>query len=157
DRNEAWIRYADAAGISRLRITPRGVQIKHFTKADGLTSDETFMLGREGERTIWAGGSRGLARIAPDGSVRRYRRGDGLLWDDQSEGGFFAEPDGTILFGTSGGLARFDTHAEAQIPVPGFNVVLTSAQLGGRERLGETRPEAGYKENALHAEFAALS
>ena len=157
DRNEAWVRYADVPGITRLRVTGQGPQVEHIARAEGVISDEVFMLGKERDGTIWAGGSRGLARIARDGTVRRYRHDDGLLWDDQSEGGFFAEPDGTILFGTSGGLARFDPHAEGDLSLPSFSVVLTSAQLGGRERLAENRPEAGYKENALHAEFAALS
>ena len=155
--NEAWVRYADAPGVTRFRLQSGVPEVKHFGKKDGLTSDDVFMLGLDPAGGIWAGGSQGLARITPNGIVRRYRHDDGLLWDDQSEGGFFADQDGAILFGTSGGLARFDPHAEAALPSASFNVMITSAQLGGQERLGEIEPEADHKQNTLHAEFAALS
>jgi len=155
--NEAWVRYADAPGVTRFRLHGGVSEVKHFGKQEGLTSDDVFMLGLDSAGGIWAGGSQGLARIAPDGAVRRYRHDDGLLWDDQSEGGFFADEDGAILFGTSGGLARFDPHAEAAQRPASFNVLITSVQLGGQERLTETQPEASHKQNTLHAEFSALS
>src|SRR5579863_2152613 len=153
---EAWLRYADAPGITQFRLENQVPMVKHFGQREGLAADEVFMLGLDHEGGIWAGGSQGLARIAPDGVVWRYRHDDGLLWDDQSEGGFFAEEDGTILFGTSGGLARFDPHAESAGLPSSFNVVMTSAQLGGQERLTDPHPEANHKENTLHAGFAAL-
>jgi diguanylate cyclase (GGDEF)-like protein len=155
--SEAWVRYADAPGVTRFQLQGSVPEVKHFGKKEGLTSDDVFMLGLDASGGVWAGGSQGLARIAPDGTIRRYRHNDGLLWDDQSEGGFFADRDGTVLFGTSGGLARFDPRAEAGLPPVSFSVVLTSAQLGGQERLAEIRPEANHRQNILHAEFAALS
>ena len=157
DRNEVWVRYSDAPGITRLGLHNQVPEVAHFGSAQGLRSDEVFMLGRDLEGNVWAGGARGLARIAPDGQVRCYGHADGLLWDDQSEEGFFAEQDGTILFGTSGGLARFDPHVEATLrPVPP-SVIFTSLQLGGHERLTEKLPHATHKENTLNAEFAVLS
>jgi len=155
--NEAWVRYADAPGVTRFRLQAGLPEVKHFGRTEGLTSDEVFMLGLDTAGGIWAGGSQGLARIAPDGSVRRYRHDDGLIWNDQSEGGFYADRDGAILFGTSGGLGRFDQYAEAALLPAPFNVVITSAQLGGQEHLFEIEPEANHQQNTLHAEFAALS
>jgi len=153
---EAWIRYAYAPGITQFRLQNEVPVVKHFGRREGLASDEVFMLGLDHAGGIWAGGAQGLARIAPDGVVRRYSHDDGLLWNDQSEGGFFAEPDGTILFGTSGGLARFDPHTDGTQLPSSFNVVITSAQLGGQERLTDPHPEASHKENTLHASFAVL-
>jgi len=155
--DEAWVRYAEAPGVTRLWLRDGVAQVKHFGKKDGLGTDEVFMLGLDHKGGIWAGGAEGLARIAADDSVRRYGRDDGLLWEDQSEGGFFADQDGTLLFGTSGGLARFDPGAEPTPAPHAFNVVITSAQLGGRERLTDHQPEARHNENTLHAEFAVLS
>ena len=40
---------------------------------------------------------------------------------------------------------------------PTFNVVITSAQLGGQEHLGDGNPEATHKENTLRAQFSVLS
>jgi diguanylate cyclase (GGDEF)-like protein len=157
DGNEVWIHYMDAPGVTRFRLSNQKAEVLHFTQQDGLQTNEVFMLGRDRAGRIWAGGAQGLTRIAPSGGMRRYRRDDGLLWDDQSEGGFYAEQDGTILFGTSGGLARYDPHAEKAFLSSTFNVVITSAQLGGQERLGDGNPEATHKENTLRAQFSVLS
>ncbi len=157
DGNEVWIRYADAPGVTRFRLNRQKAEVHHLIQKDGLQTNEVFMLGRDRAGGIWAGGSQGLTRIVLGRCTRRYRHADGLLWDDQSEGGFYAEPDGSILFGTSGGLARFDPHAEKSLPPQAFNVVITSAQLGGQEHLGDGSPEATHKENTLRAQFSVLS
>jgi len=157
DGNEVWIHYLDAPGVTRFRLNNQKAEVSHLSQQDGLQTNEVFMLGRDRAGRIWAGGSQGLTRIAPGAGMRRYRRDDGLLWDDQSEGGFYAEQDGTILFGTSGGLARFDPHAEKALRSASFNVVIISAQLGGQEHLADDDPQATHKENTLRAQFAALA
>lgn len=157
DGNEVWLRYADAPGVTRFRLKNQKAEVQHISQRDGLQTNEVFMLGRDRAGRIWAGGSQGLTRIALGRCTHRYRHDDGLLWDDQSEGGFYSEQDGTILFGTSGGLARFDPHAEKAFAPAPFNVVITSAQLGGQDRLKNDSPEATHKENTLRAQFSALS
>jgi diguanylate cyclase (GGDEF)-like protein len=143
--------------VTRFRLNGQKGEVENFSQQDGLLANEVFMLGRDRDGRIWAGGSQGVTRIAWGHSTQRYRHGDGLIWDDQSEGGFYAEQDGTILFGTSGGLARYDPHAEKAFATPGFNVVITSAQLGGQEHLGDGNAEATRKENTLRAQFSVLS
>ena len=155
--NDVWVRYQDALGITRLRFDGQSVQVEHFGVQQGLQSDDVYMLGLDRQGSIWAGGGFGVARISPQGHVRRYSHADGLIWDDQSEGGFFAEPDGTALLGTSGGLARFDPNSEDALLPPPPKVVIASAQLGGRERATEKRPEASHRENTLRAEFSVLT
>ena len=155
--DEAWIRYADAPGVTRFRLHNGHPETQHFAAAQGLPSDEVYMLGLDRAGNAWAGGNKGVAEITPRGGIRHYQRSDGLIWDDLSEGGFFAETDGTILFGTSGGLARFDPRADAALPPAVPRVVITSAQLGGHELLTDARPRAGYEDNTLYAEFAVLS
>lgn len=155
--DEAWVRYADAPGVTRFRLRGGRPEVQHFAAAQGLPSDEVYMLGLDRAGNAWAGGNKGVAEIMSNGSIRHYQRSDGLLWDDLSEGGFYAESDGTILLGTSGGLARFDPKAEASLPPSAPRVVITSAQLGGHELLTDARPRATYDDNTLYAEFAVLS
>ena len=157
DGNEVWIHYADAPGVTQFRLNNQKAEVRHLSQPDGMLGNEVFMLGRDRAGRVWAGGSQGLTRITLGRCTHRYRHDDGLLWDDQSEGGFYAEQDGTILFGTSGGLARFDPHAEKTFRPPPFNVVMTSAQLGGHEHLGDGNPEATQRENTLRAQFSVLS
>src|SRR3954464_2503616 len=81
--NTVWVIYQDAGqGVTRLQMSSAGISVKQFTKAEGLASDNGFMIGRDREGRTWVGGERGLSAIARDGSIQRYNRADGLLWDD---------------------------------------------------------------------------
>jgi len=153
--SEVWIRYGDSHGVGRITLHNGRVQSEVFDTARGLQSDEVYMMGMDRAGNVWAGGPNGVASIASDGQIRRYGHSDGLIWEDQSEGGFHAERDGSLLFGTSGGLARFDPNAESARPLLAPNVVFTSIAMGGRER--EDGFHASHRENTLQANFAVLS
>jgi diguanylate cyclase (GGDEF)-like protein len=156
-RDEVWFRYSDALGLSCLRLVDGKPQVTHFGLAEGLPSLDVYMLGADHEGNIWAGGAYGLTEFFRNGHALRFTRADGLIWNDLSERGFFAEEDGTLLFGTSGGLARYNpVSADERTELPP-RVVITSAQLGSRERIGERNPEAPRSDNTFRIDFAALT
>jgi diguanylate cyclase (GGDEF)-like protein len=155
--NEIWFHYRDALGVSRLQIVNGKAQITHFGIAQGLPGLEIYMLGADHQGNIWAGGEHGLTEFVHNGGALRFTRSDGLIWNDLSAGGFFEEEDGTLLFGTSGGLARFNPFvAEDNRDVPP-TVVITAAHLGSKNRLSEANPKATHEDNTFSVEFAALS
>jgi len=154
---EVWFHYRDALGVSRLQIVNGKAQVTHFGIAQGLPGLEIYMIGADHEGNIWAGGEHGLTEFVHNGGALRFTRSDGLIWNDLSAGGFFEEEDGTLLFGTSGGLARFNPFvAEDNRDVPP-TVVITAAHLGSRNRLSEMNPKASHEDNTFSVEFAALS
>ncbi|HMD38493.1 MAG TPA: diguanylate cyclase [Candidatus Acidoferrum sp.] len=156
-RDEVWFRYADALGLSCLRIVDGKAQVTHFGTAEGLPSLDVYMIGADHEGNVWAGGSMGLTEFFRNGRTLRYTQADGLIWNDLSDSGFFAEEDGTLLFGTSGGLARYNPiSADERVELPP-KVVITSAHLGSRDRVGERNPQAPRSDNTFRAEFAALT
>lgn len=156
-RDEVWFRYSDALGLSRLRLVNGNPLLTHFGLAYGLPSLDVYMLGADHEGNVWAGGAFGLTEFFRNGHTLRYTRADGLIWNDLSERGFFAEDDGTLLFGTSGGLARYNPiSADERVELPP-RVVITSAQLGSRDRLRERNPEALRSDNNFRVTFAALT
>jgi diguanylate cyclase (GGDEF)-like protein len=156
-RDEVWFRYSDALGLSRLRLVNGNPLLTHFGLAYGLPSLDVYMLGADHEGNVWAGGAFGLTEFFRNGHTLRYTRADGLIWNDLSEQGFFAEDDGTLLFGTSGGLARYNPiSADERVELPP-RVVITSAQLGSRDRLRERDPEALRSDNNFRVTFAALT
>jgi len=156
-RDEVWFRYSDALGLSRLLLVDGKPQVTHFGSAEGLPSLDVYMLGADHEGNIWAGGAYGLTEFFRNGHTLRYTRADGLIWNDLSEQGFFAEEDGTLLFGTSGGLARYNpVSADERIELPP-RVVITSAQLGSRDRVAERNPHAPRSDNTFRVDFAALT
>ncbi|MCS7041159.1 MAG: ATP-binding protein, partial [Bryobacteraceae bacterium] len=85
----------------------------------------------------------------------QYRRGDGLVWDDCNTDAFFAEPDGTVWIGTSGGLSRY--RESPHKPDPGTpRTVITFVRLGRQvPRLNE-KAEVRYQDNTLTVRFAVL-
>ncbi len=153
--NEVWVRYDESLGIDRVQIKDGKAQVSHVGADRGLHSDDVYLLAADKNGNVWAGSGQGLTRISPDHQLRRFTRADGLLWNDLSAGAFLADDDGSLLFGTSGGLARFDPRSG--IPdVPAPTVVLTSARRGGHDYLGST-PEVEHREGTLQAHFAALT
>ncbi|MBZ5527498.1 MAG: diguanylate cyclase [Acidobacteriia bacterium] len=154
---EVWVCYRSDNGVTQFRLQNGIPQLKHFNEGNGLPFDGVFMLGRDSRGSIWAGGTQGLARIAPDGGIRHFSHSEGLIWDDIAEGAFFLDQDGSLLIGTSGGLARIDPLSDTNLPSADPHVRFTSVRLGGRERLGETKVRAAHQENSLQAEFALLS
>jgi len=156
-RDEVWVGYHFDMGLTQFRLENGAPLVRHFNEGNGLPFDGIYMLGRDSRGYIWAGGAQGLSRIAPDGSIRHYSHADGLLWDDIDEGAFFLEKDGSLLIGTSAGLARIDPFADSTFPSSDPRVIFTSVLLGGRERIGESKVRAAYRENSLRAQFALLS
>ncbi len=156
-RDEVWVRYSDALGLTCLRLVDGKPQFTHYGMADGLPSLDVYMLGVDHEGNIWAGGAFGLTEFSRNGRTLRFTQADGLIWNDLSEQGFFAEQDGTLLFGTSGGLARYNPiSADEQVELPP-RVVITSAHLGSRDRVGERNPAAPRSDNTFGVQFAALT
>jgi signal transduction histidine kinase len=155
-RDEVWFHYHDALGLARLRLDGDKATLVHLDRTSGLPSDQVYMLGRDVRGRIWAGGAHGLTRVEAEGTLRRFTRNDGLLWDDLNATAFWAEPDGAIFVGTSRGLAHHAPPARERAPAPP-RVVITSTELGGRERRGEATPSVPHGEGRFRARFAALT
>ena len=156
-RDEVWFRYSDALGLSRLLLVDGNPRLTHYGSAEGLPSLAVYMLGADHEGNVWAGGAFGLTEFFRNGHILRFTRADGLIWNDLSENGFFAEPDGTLLFGTSGGLARYNPASASEAVELPPRVVITSAQLGSRDRLADRHPQAPRSDNTFRVAFAALT
>jgi diguanylate cyclase (GGDEF)-like protein len=155
--NEVWLVYREAYGLWRLRVSNGKAQIHHFGTADGLPADEVYMVGADHSGNVWAGGPLGLTMFAHDGTVRHITRSDGLIWDDLDAEAFYADEDGSLYFGTSGGLARYRAAVQDSELLTKPKVVITSAKLGNREYPPNSMAEVQYKQNTLEIQFAALT
>lgn len=155
--NEVWFHYNEAYGLWRLKIVDGKAEVRKFTTADDLPADEVYMVGADHGGNVWAGGPLGLTMFPREGSVQHFTRSDGLIWDDLDAEAFYADEDGSLFFGTSGGLARYEPKKtkEENVAVP--NVVITSAQLGSKEHNRESTVRVPYKESTLQVQFAALT
>jgi len=153
---EAWVCYTESKGITHVRLEDGKLNVRHFTMEQGLTSDSVYMLGRDFQGRIWAGGDRGISLLNDQGVVTHFDRASGLLWDDVDEGYIWNEPDGSMLIATSRGLSRYSPGGRMATPKPPA-VVLTSAQLGGTEYVNHSGVEVGHNDGTFVAEFAAMT
>jgi diguanylate cyclase (GGDEF)-like protein len=153
---DVWFVYQDLVGVAHLRLADDGPQIRHFGTAQGLPSNTVYSLGLDAMGRLWAGGNAGLVVLGHDGPIRVFNRNDGLIWDDLSSHSFLAEPDGSFFVGTSRGLAHFTPSAAVMEEKPP-NVVITSAVLGGRERIGDGDVEVGYDERTFIVRYSGLT
>jgi len=91
----------------------------------------SLILSRAGD--VWAGGGDGVARFSA-GRASRFDSRNGLLEDECNLGGLLEAPDGSILVGTMGSLARFDPSV---VPLPAPE--LRCAFRSGVDRHGVAR------------------
>ena len=151
-----WICYHDALGLTHL--LPRsngGFTVEHFGKDQGLRSDQVYFVRTDRKGNLWVGTDSGLD-VRSGGRWHHYGRAEGLIWDDCNENGFFADTDGSVWIGTSGGLAHFRPRSVSfpDLPPP---VVLTSVQAGGRAYAPADTPSLRHDRNSLLVNFAALT
>ena len=148
--DEVWIGYPDEGSVTRMRLGPDGrAAVSHLRKG-------VCVLGVDRNRNVWLEMEQSVGMMAPDGSVRTFTQSDGLIWNDVNCEAFWEDTDGTILIGTSHGLARFDPSQEALRHTPPA-VVLTGAEFGEKDRLKDANPAVEIQDRAFHAQFAALT
>jgi diguanylate cyclase (GGDEF)-like protein len=145
--DEAWLGYADEGQMTRLRVSGDGSpELLHVKKG-------MCVLGMDDRHRVWAEMEEGVGMIAPDGRIRTFTQSDGLIWNDVNCDSLWQESDGSILFGTSKGLARYDSsQEEPAIGTP--RVVLTAARFGKQDHLDQQTPEIRYDDNTFKARFA---
>jgi signal transduction histidine kinase/ligand-binding sensor domain-containing protein/CheY-like chemotaxis protein len=151
-----WICYQDALGLTHLM--PRrggGFAAEHFRRGQGLRSDQVYFVRPDRKGNLWVGTDSGLD-VRSGGGWHHYDRDEGLIWDDCNENGFFADTDGSVWIGTSGGLAHFRPRS-APFPDLSPPVVLTSVQAGGKTYSQFDAPRLRHDRNSLLVDFAALT
>ena len=85
----------------------RGVT-RFYTEADGLPSNVVSAVREGGDGSIWVSTSYGLSRLdPPSGHFTNYYAYDGLQGNEFHYGAAFADADGQLFFGGTGGVTRF--------------------------------------------------
>ena len=153
---DAWVCYFESKGVSHVHLADGKLAVRTFTTAHGLNSDSVYMLGRDYQGRIWAGGDRGISLLNDAGVIAHFDRASGLLWDDVDEGYTWNDPDGSVLIATSRGLARYSPGGPL-VPRHPPSVVVTSARLGGVDHVKENGVEVPHDQDTFVAGFAAMT
>ncbi len=124
-----WIG-GDTTGLTRFKLI--GGELADPETMPLVSKSVLFVrIGKKG--SVWIGEDKGVQMF--DGHVwQRYSVDDGLIWNDLDDEAFWEDPDGSVWFGTSGGLSHLYSVRRVVARVPRTPVFL-SANYGGHNFL----------------------
>jgi ligand-binding sensor domain-containing protein/nitrogen-specific signal transduction histidine kinase len=150
-KGRIWFGYHSSSGLSCFD----GRAFHHYSTSDGLANDAVFSLGVDSLGRLWVGTARGVDRF--DGErFTSFSVEEGFADSESNAGGFFADQDGSLWFGTMGGLSHYHPRHDMTggAPPP---VRLTDLRLGGRRYPHGAQPTVSHRENDLLARAIALT
>ncbi len=98
-----WFGYNASVGLTRLD----GTTVTTWTTEQGLAHDAVYSIGFDDHGRAWVGTASGVDRVDKR-EVLHFSVRDGYAHPESNSGGFWADPDGTLWFGTAGGLTRLE-------------------------------------------------
>lgn len=143
-------------GLRHVRAEGDALLVLPLPPGAARLPGQLVTLGADAEGTIWAGG-RGLFRLRKDAAEPdRIRRGDGLPSEDVVPNSLRVEEDGSVVFGTTQGLARCDPSLLGPPPAPP-SIAFTEAFAGSRPIALDRPAVLSPDERALRVAWASLS
>lgn len=128
-RNEVWVGYRPARGITRISFAHGRMQYTHFTENDALRSNICYFLFFTPDGRLWSGSDGGL-QIFDGKDWSFFSSSNGLVWDDCDTEAYLVD-NSSVWIGTSGGLARLQM-AESPLPESKLPIVVTSLRVQGQ-------------------------
>ena len=132
--NSLWLRHRFDAGVERVEFAgDRILRSTAIVSTDATTANVTDFHGFDARGDFWRGTAKG-ASVLRKGSWAIYTTEDGLIWDDCDGEAFWADPDGGVWIGTSGGLSHF-RNQPGESPEPHADPILSSLEVRKSPRL----------------------
>jgi len=130
-----WLHHRFDAGIERVEFSgERIVRSTPVLPADALSVEVTTFHCFDRLGQLWRGSANGVSVLA-GGSWRHLSTEDGLIWNDTDAEAFWADPDGSVWIGTSGGLAHYRPPGGAPAALPVADPVVTGLEVGQKSRV----------------------
>ncbi len=152
---DIWVSYHSGTGISRIQYRNERLTLWHQTTKDGLPSNLSYFLAFDSRGRLWSGTDRGLAVYDQD-HWQRFTRREGLIWDDLDTDSVAAMPDGSMWFGSSGGL-MLHTPIIAKPSMVRPNVVITQLEVDRKASPWDRPLQLPAGVNSLVIDFTTLT
>jgi len=102
-----WLRHRYDAGVDRMDVSgDRIVSVTAIVPGDPKSVEVTAFHGFDAFGNFWRGGANGVVVRRGD-AWTTYTTEDGLVWNDCDGEAFWADADGGVWLGTSGGLSHY--------------------------------------------------
>ncbi len=138
-----WLRHRYDAGVERLEVTgDRIVRSTVIVSADPNSVEVTAFHGLDAAGNFWRGSANGVS-VLRGGRWSSFTTEDGLVWNDCDGEAFWADADGGVWLGTSGGVSHYHFPGG---PTAGLPAEPTIARL-----------EITQRPRLIRAEFSTLN
>jgi signal transduction histidine kinase/CheY-like chemotaxis protein len=139
-----WLRHRLGAGIERVEFSEdRIVRATPILADNAMSVEVTAFHGFDAWGCLWRGSASGVS-VLTAGKWSYLSMEDGLIWNDTDGEAFWADADGSVWIGTSGGLAHY-TRPRGGVPGPPMaEAIITGLAIDRRSRV-------------VRAEFSSLS
>ncbi len=152
-----WIGYRMPIGFAKLTRKGDTWDIRHFDGPAGFGSNTTFFLKVDSRGWVWRGTNDGV-HVSKTGSTDPgewlyLTTEDGLPHNDVVQYSYFEDADGSVWFGTSGGLTR--VHPEPLERAFQSKIVLTmaDAHLQGTVLSATLHPISFTHREGIHCRY----
>ena len=165
---EIWV--GTTQGLKSLN--PTTGDIRSYTMTEGLPNNSISAIKGDANGNLWISTNFGLSRFNKQTQTFvNFYAGDGLQGNEFSKGAAFAEANGEIIFGGTGGVTYFNPqrifsfNKNPEIRIAGFYIhgkqVRLGMKSGGKEIVTTSVQNArkfhlSYKDNSLSIEFSAM-
>jgi len=149
--------WASRVGTPIMHVTNAGTAHPHVEWMQ-LKSEviSVYSLRADQRGWVWANAGNGVCLY--DGHTwRRMGVEDGLIWSDTEQGAFFADDDGSVWVGTSGGLTHIrDPERWMRDTSRPMQLQIFQAQFGGTDLLAADSPRVPWRaDTALDVTLSA--
>jgi signal transduction histidine kinase/CheY-like chemotaxis protein/streptogramin lyase len=130
-----WLHHRLDAGIEKVEFQgDRVVRSTSVLAADTSSVEVTAFHGFDALGRLWRGSANGVSYL--DGGAWTYLSAeDGLIWNDTDGEAFWADADGSVWIGTSGGLAHYHPPSGDQSAAPVADPVISRLELDQKSRV----------------------
>jgi signal transduction histidine kinase/ligand-binding sensor domain-containing protein/BarA-like signal transduction histidine kinase len=138
-----WLRHRVDAGVERIQLSgDRIVRADAIVPGDAKANEVTAFHGFDALGNFWRGSATGVAVLSANAWTQMSTE-DGLIWNDCDGEAFWADSDGSVWIGTSGGLAHYRP-GSAPRGAQAADPVITDLNISQRPRV-------------VRAEFSSLN
>nr|WP_321984260.1 EAL domain-containing protein [uncultured Lichenicoccus sp.] len=146
-----WVA-TEAMGIHRFRMNAGHLLVLPSIRPPTIGSDSILFLHRDRLDRLWVGSDHGIDMF--DGrSWRRFDSSQGPITNDLDQTSVYEDIDGSMWFGTSGGLSHFLTPDHLPLRAT-LHPQVVSVSLGGRNLSLSSRLSVGWSAAPLIIRFA---
>ena len=117
--------------LIQVRIDGDKASIVSEVSVPTLASANVYMMASDRRGWVWVGTDSGVDVFNGE-EWRHAGEEDGLIWNDTDTGAFFADADGSVWIGTSGGLSHL-LHPQRLFAKGSLELEVSQAKLGARE------------------------